>query len=63
MSICPLTKGECTVNCAWFYNGECYMANITELIETLESISGGIDEVACKLEKLDNTIADKDFTV
>lgn len=56
MSKCPLTRQDCTVDCAWWRNdAECYIASLPDLINEL-------DDVAEKIEALRQTIYKKDFT-
>ena len=54
MDKCPLTREDCTVNCAWFENGECCIASLPDLVEKLE-------DVVTSVESLEQTIKNKDF--
>ena len=35
MRKCPLTREGCTVDCAWFRNGECCIVPIADALEVL----------------------------
>lgn len=60
MAKCPLTKGDCTVDCAWFKDGECAT---TSLISTLDlMLDLMLDDVVSSIDSLKNTIENKDFT-
>ncbi len=54
MAKCPLTNENCTVDCAWFGNGECCIASIPDLANKLE-------DVVASVEALEQTIKNKDF--
>lgn len=54
MAKCPLTREECTVDCAWFKNGECCIASLPDLVDKLE-------DVVTSVEALEQTVKNKDF--
>lgn len=54
MTKCPLTKEECTVNCAWFKDGECCIASFPDLVDKLE-------DVVSSIETLETVIKNKNF--
>lgn len=56
MGKCPLTKQDCTVDCAWFKDGECCIASLPDLVERLEDVVTSVD-------KLEQTIKTTDFTM
>lgn len=53
---CPMTKEECTDDCAWFIEGECAALGVCGVSEHLESLEECIQD-------LEDTIRKKDFTV
>lgn len=65
MKQCPLTKGQCTNECAWFresrrryqdrIEGECSLVSIGR-------ISDGLKEVGSSINKLEQTIHNTDFS-
>lgn len=54
MSVCPLTREDCTVDCAWFKDGECCIASLPDLMEKLEDVVTSVD-------KLEQTVKTIDF--
>lgn len=57
MAKCPLTKEDCTVDCAWWGDdAECCMASLPGLVEKLE-------DVVTSVESLEQTIKNIDFQV
>ena len=56
MRKCPLTREECTVDCAWFREGECCVISLPDLGERLE-------DVVTSIEMLEHTIGHIDFTM
>lgn len=56
MAKCPLTGESCTVDCAWFRDGECCVASLPDLVDKLE-------DVATIVESLEQTIKNIDFQV
>lgn len=56
MGKCPLTREDCTVDCAWFKDGECCIASLPDLVEKLE-------DVVISVEKLERTVRTMDFTM
>lgn len=56
MGKCPLTRENCTVDCAWFKDGECCIASLPDLVERLE-------DVVTSVKKLEQTIKTTDFTM
>lgn len=57
MTKCPLTKEDCTVNCAWFKDGECCIASFPDLVDKLEDVVSSIET----LETLETVIKNKNF--
>lgn len=54
MAKCPLTKQDCTVDCALFKNGECCITSLPDLVDKLE-------DVITSIEALERTVKNKDF--
>lgn len=57
MAKCPLTREDCTIDCAWFEDGECAT---TSLVSTLDLM---LDDVISSINNLKNAIENKDFTI
>lgn len=57
MAKCPLTREDCTIDCAWFKDGECAT---TSLVSTLDLM---LDDVISSINNLKNAIENKDFTI
>ena len=55
MAKCPLTREDCTVDCAWFKNGECCIASLPDLVDKLE-------DMVTSIEALEQTVKNKDFS-
>lgn len=53
--ICPLTKEQCTVECAWYAEEQCAFSRLHE-------ISNSLDEIHNILITLDDTIANTNFS-
>lgn len=53
---CPMTKEECTDDCAWFIEGGCAVLGVCGVSEHLESLEECIQD-------LEDIIRKKDFTV
>ena len=53
MEKCPLTREDCTVNCAWFENGECCIASLPDLVDKLEDITNGLVELQQTIKNID----------
>lgn len=45
MAKCPLTKQDCTVDCAWFHDGECAVVSLPDLVDKLEDVTDALKEV------------------
>lgn len=54
MAKCPLTREDCTVDCAWFRDGECCVASLPDLMDK-------VDDVRISIEALEQTVKNKDF--
>lgn len=57
MARCPVTKEQCTDECAWFSHGECAFVRLHEVADKMEEI---VEVVGC-LESLEQTIKNKEF--
>ncbi len=55
MEWCPLTKEDCKKSCAWFREGECAIAVLHDIFNTLDFVQDGVNA-------LQETIESKDFT-
>lgn len=53
--MCPMTEKYCTVDCAWFRDGECCITSLPVLVEKVE-------HVVMSIGVLGNVIVNKDFT-
>lgn len=55
MAKCPLTKQDCTVDCAWFREGECVTTLLYDVLDTT------LDDLISSIDSLEQTIKTKDF--
>ena len=60
--ICPLTKEQCTVECAWYAEEQCAFSRLHEISNSLDEISNSLDEIHNILITLDDTIANTNFS-
>ncbi len=55
MRKCPLTKEDCTVDCAWSVEGECVTTLFYEVFSTT------LDDLISSIDSLEQTVENKDF--
>ncbi|EOS39744.1 hypothetical protein AALC16_23700 [Lachnospiraceae bacterium 29-91] len=53
MVLCPMTKEECEIECAWFQEEECAVARLHDLVDSLDDVKEAVYTLEETIRKTD----------